>query len=126
MMERRSFARYDSDLLLKFFYGSTMFSGSVINCSESGLCISTHSECLPLSYSVKMVLLIKNGVSIMAGKTARVSKVSDSEINIGVEIIDPPSNYISYVEGLHVNKNIVDFKPDNNNQYVQFPGFLYN
>ena len=124
-MDRRSFKRYDSDILLKFFYGSTMFNGNVVNCSENGVCISTHNDFLPCSYQVSLILLITDGLSTVKGKTVRISKVSEFELNIGVEIFDPPFNYLAYLDGLKEKKNSIRFKPDRNNLFVQTPRLLF-
>ncbi len=99
-MNRRAFKRTETHLPVKYFCESSIYTGTIKNISENGMCIFT-SNFLPCSNSLEIHMPLQEEVSQLYVKIRRIEKVNDSELYVGIEVINPPKNYIDFVESLN-------------------------
>jgi hypothetical protein len=96
IMEKRAFERAEATLPVKYFCENTQYAGTVKNLSENGMFIST-SDFLPCGNTVELLVPLKEKVSKFSARIKRIVKINESKYNIGVELLDPPENYLEFV-----------------------------
>ncbi len=98
-MERRVFERINMCLPVKYLCGSRQYSGTVHNISEIGMYISTDNF-LPCQTSLEIIMPVNNEIANFRVEIRRIERINDSKLNIGVELADPPGNYLRFIESL--------------------------
>ncbi|MEW6602266.1 MAG: PilZ domain-containing protein, partial [Nitrospirota bacterium] len=74
--------------------------GTVTNISEKGMFINAEVAGLNQDSRVDISIPLKEGVLRVPGKFVRLTEINGSSNGIGVELIDPPQNYLDFVEEL--------------------------
>jgi hypothetical protein len=96
-MENRAFERIPVDFEIRLPFGNMFYSGKVLNLSERGMFISTKRS-YPLD-SVLTIQIEKETVYLLA--KVRSFKITDGNLEgVGVEILNPPQNYLEFVSSL--------------------------
>ncbi len=103
-MEKRTFKRVPANLEAKFMSENSTYNAIVKNCSENGLCIKT-SNCLSYNKNVEIYIPLKKEDLHLHVMIKRIVKVDDYNYEIGFALLNPPKNYLEFVETL---RNIYD------------------
>lgn len=98
-MARRSTWRIPIRLSVILNCGSRVCPATVTNLSETGMFISEVTGFAEDS-QFDISIPLKEGVLHVPGKLVRLSKINGSKNGIGVELMDPPQNYLEFVENL--------------------------
>lgn len=100
-MEKRAYERLFVKLQSRIFYGNMVYSGTVTNISEDGMFINTKIS-FPVD-SMFVIAVLQNGETLkISVKVKRISKsynydTGTEDHGIGVMLISPPHDYISFV-----------------------------
>ena len=99
-MERRAFNRIPTYLFVKFFCRDSLSYGIVKNLSENGMYIDT-GMCLPLESNFEILIPTSNEETLnVLVKFKRLVKTAGFYDGIGVELLNPPDNYLEFVARL--------------------------
>jgi hypothetical protein len=98
-MERRVYKRIPANLYVRFFYGSLMCTGIVVNYSEDGMCIKTR-KCLPVNSRFDLLIPLIDEVLKIPFKTVRLRRTGDTYKGIGIKVLEQPKNYLKLVRSL--------------------------
>jgi hypothetical protein len=98
-MQRRAFERIPADLQANFFCGNTIFTGTVTNLSENGMFVKT-KMCFPFDSTLEILIPLKEEVLKVPIKVSRIEKAEDFYDGMGVEVLNPPQNYVEFVSRL--------------------------
>lgn len=79
------------------------YCGTVMNLSEKGMYISTIDMRFPFDSKFEMLLPLNEEVLNIHVKVSRITKTKDFYDGIGVELLDPPQNYIEFIKCLRNN-----------------------
>ena len=100
LMEKRTHKRIDVDIETRFYCRGILYGGNISNISEQGLFISMEEVCFSSGLPFE-VFIENNGKTItIPAYIKRIVMAPDSSNGIGVEISDPPKEYIDYVNSL--------------------------
>lgn len=99
-MARRTTWRIPIRLNVVINSGNRVSQGTVTNISETGMFISAEMNGLVEDSRFDISIPLKEEVLHVPGKFVRRSKDNGSNDGIGVEIKDPPQNYLDFVEDL--------------------------
>ena len=99
-MARRSTGRIPIRLNVILSCGSRVHPGTVMNLSEKGMFISADVTGLPEDSQFDISIPLKNEVLRVPGKLVRLSKINGSCNGIGIELVEPPQDYLDFVENL--------------------------
>ncbi len=100
-MQRRAHERIPVEFKIRYFCGDTPCSGTVKNLSESGMYIDTAID-FPFDSNFELVLPMDDEVMKISAKIKRVVKSGSVYKGMGVELLDPPENYIQFVNNLRL------------------------
>jgi len=99
-MEKRFYQRvYTNNIETKYFCGNTMHTGTVENLSENGMFINT-MVCFPFESQFEAFIHSNYGVMKVPVRVSRIVKTDDVYNGMGVEIVNPPVNYLEFVKRL--------------------------
>jgi hypothetical protein len=98
-MQRRVFERVTASINVRLFSGETESSGTVKNLSEKGMFISTELG-FPLAPQLKILFFLEKGVLHLPVNVRSLNKSSEIYNGIGVELTNPPQDYIEFVSSL--------------------------
>ncbi|MBI5666084.1 MAG: PilZ domain-containing protein [Nitrospirae bacterium] len=99
-MVRRSTWRIPIRLNVILSCGSRVSTGTVTNISEKGMFINAEVTGYSEDSKFDISIPLKEGVLHVPGKLVRLSKINGSSNGMGVELTDPPQNYLEFVENL--------------------------
>ena len=99
-MEKRTIERLNSGLAVIFRCNDTVYSGKVTNLSKKGICINTEECFLPCSYEINLYIPLLIKIKILSCRISRIVKIDDLNYTIGVELLNPPKDYLEFVGGL--------------------------
>lgn len=99
-MARRTTWRIPIRLSVILNSGTRVRPGTVTNISEKGMFISAEVTGFSEESQFDISIPLKGEVLRVPGKLVRLSKINGSNNGIGVELLDPPQDYIDFVEGL--------------------------
>ena len=102
-MEKRKFERMPVNILVKYYCGDDEYSGTVTNISENGMFIRTDSIGFPFDSEFTTILPVEKQVFNIPVQVRRIQKTGDRYDGIGVELLNPPHEYLNYVSGLRTN-----------------------
>jgi hypothetical protein len=101
IMQRRAFDRIPVDFKVRYFLGDTACNGTVTNLSENGMYIDTSID-FPFDSNFELVLPMKDKVMKLSAVIRRVVKSEGAYRGIGVELVEPPDNYLQFVNELRL------------------------
>ncbi len=102
-MSRRSFERIPTSINVEFFCEDRGCSGTVKNLSENGMFISTRDMCFPFDTKFEVHIPVEESVLSIPVKVSRITKTSDSYDGIAVELLNPPRDYLRFIEFLRTS-----------------------
>lgn len=95
-MDRRSFDRIDMDLPVKYLCDDMLYSGTIKNLSEKGMFIKT-GNFLPCVKCIEIYVPLDEEISRFFASIRRIEKIDDANFSMGIEIQEPPYNYLAFV-----------------------------
>ena len=95
-IERRSSDRVPVGEEVKICEGNLFFSGTVLNVSDKGMFIGTNKH-FPLEALSLIVMRIKDRLLKLPAKIKRSTLQTGFYDGIGVELIDPPRDYLDFL-----------------------------
>ena len=95
-MDRRAFERVPASFRARFLSGNRPDSATVTNFSENGMCIGS-GYCLPCDDTLELLIPLHVEVLRVLVKIRRMEKVDDFNYTLGVELVDPPHEYLEFV-----------------------------
>jgi hypothetical protein len=98
-MQKRAYERINTNVRVKFLYGSDLYSGTVTNLSENGMYIQTN-RCLPFDAKFDILFQLKGEVKKFPIKVFRIEKTDGFYNGMGVELIEHPRDYLEFVKKL--------------------------
>ncbi|GBE03507.1 PilZ domain protein [bacterium BMS3Abin09] len=100
-MQRRIFQRIQVDFKVRYFCGDNAYNGTVTDLSENGMFIDTTID-FPFDSNFKLVLPLNDEVINVSAIIKRVVKSKGIYNGIGVELENPPENYLQFVNKLRL------------------------
>ena len=102
--EKRHFQRISSNLYAFFYCTDTYYSGFVENLSFKGMYISTKNIYLPFDLQFEVYIPLQDVILRIPVILNRMIRLPDSFDYLGVEIQNPPKDYLKFVDSpCHVN-----------------------
>ena len=98
-MQRRAFERIPVEFKVRYFCGDTPCNGTVTNLSENGMFIDTTID-FPFDSNFEIVLPLHDEVMKISATIKRVVKSKGAYNGMGVELVNPPENYLQLVNEL--------------------------
>jgi hypothetical protein len=99
-MARRSNIRFPIRINVKFSCSDKVHSGLVTDISEKGMFIKTKDMCYPEDRQFNLAIPLENEMAHLPVKINRLINMKGGNFGIGVELLNPPPQYIEYVENL--------------------------
>lgn len=100
-MQRRAFKRIPADFKVRYFCGDTACNGIVTDLSENGMFIDTTLD-FPFDSNFELVLPLNDEVIKISALIKRVIKNKGVYEGMGVELVNPPENYLQLVNELRL------------------------
>lgn len=100
-MQRRAFERIPVDFKIRYFLGDVACNGNVTNLSENGMYIDTAID-FPFDSNFELVLPYEDEVLQLSAVIRRLVKCEEGYKGMGVELKDPPDNYLRLVKELRL------------------------
>ena len=85
---------------VKLNYDKSVYTGTLMNISESGMFIRTNKMPSPLQSQIEISILLNEEVICVSGKLVREENIRGYYNGIGVEVLNPPQNYIDLIDNL--------------------------
>jgi hypothetical protein len=98
-MEKRAFERIPLNLHINHICDDLLHTGTITNCSEKGMYIST-KVIFPCDPQFEILIPLKKDVLKVFVKITRLEKTGDVYDGMGVELLNPPQNYLDFVNSL--------------------------
>ena len=98
-MEKRSFQRESTNQSVRLAWANEISSGTVTNVSGKGMFINTNMT-LPIESELEILFSIKGKIIKLPAKVSRILKKGDVYDRMGVEIINPPKEYLEFLGSL--------------------------
>jgi len=99
-MAERSSYRIPMRLSIRYAENGTSYNGIIKDMSESGMFVLAeqidHSE----NSMIKVELPVNNNRLHLTGKLIRIDELNLNKKGFGISIIEPPQEYIDYIEEL--------------------------
>lgn len=102
-MQRRASKRIPAKVAVRFYCDNNEYIGNVTDLSRDGMFISTDNMCFPFSSEFKVAFPIETEVLNIHVLVRRITKTKDCYDGIGVKILNPPKNYLEYIESICSN-----------------------
>ena len=122
-MEKRAYKREPVNMKIRFclhnpLFWKNLYSAKIKNLSEKGMFISTETRCFPLDALIELSISFNKRSLYLPAKINNIvwrNVVSDSYCDgIGIEISNPPQEYLELVDSLKtVNKFQCDTSSSN-------------
>lgn len=100
LMAIRSSWRVPVRMNVTFHSGGNTYAGTITNLSEDGIFISTKSLNIPPDPEFKISVPIEQQMVHLPAKVVRTEKTNGHYSGIGVELLNPPQEYLDYVDRL--------------------------
>ncbi len=97
---RRIFERIPSNLKVRFCCGDTEYHGTATNLSKNGMFINIKEMTFPFASQFEVFVLLKEEILKINARVNRVIKSTGLYGGVGVELINPPRNYLEFVDNL--------------------------
>ena len=85
---------------VKINYDKSVYIGTLMNISESGMFIRTNKMPSPMQSQIEISILLNEEVICVSGKLVREENIRGYYNGIGVEVLNPPQNYIDFIDNL--------------------------
>jgi hypothetical protein len=85
-----------SKALINYYFNKTLASGSITAITDQCVCISTQ-YCIPLNWSIKLLLPLNNNVFTLPVKIFRYFNSDSLSHIMSAEIVNPTGEYLEYV-----------------------------
>ena len=85
---------------VKIDYDKSVYMGTLMNISESGMFIRTNKMPSPLQSQIEISILLNEEVICVSGKLVREENIRGYYNGVGVEVLNPPQNYIDFIDNL--------------------------
>ncbi len=105
-MEKRAFERIPVGEQVRIFYRNKIYSGTVLNLSETGMFVGTR-ECFPLD----AIIRIENELLNVLVRVKRLTEMNGYYDGIGVELSNPSQDYLKYISSLKAPLKILKYLP---------------
>jgi Tfp pilus assembly protein PilZ len=99
-MARRTTWRIPMRLDVRFNYYDKLYSGTVTNLSEAGMFISTHEKCFSKHSNCEITIPLKKEKLHVSARIIRLVNTTDKYKGVGVKLLNPPKNYLDFVDNL--------------------------
>ncbi len=100
MMARRATWRIPIRLKVILKSGGRVCPGVALNISENGMFINTDDPACPDSNQYDISIPVEDGTLQVPAKLVRLSKNNGGHEGIGVKLLNPSENYLTFVENL--------------------------
>lgn len=101
-MQRRAFERIPVEYKVRYFCGDIAYIGTVTDLSENGMFIDTTID-FPFDSNFELLLPLNDEVVKVSAIIKRVVKNRGVYEGMGVELVNPPENYLQFVDELKPN-----------------------
>ena len=108
-MEKRSSNRVPSSLKIKLCFDNDINTGTLVNMSGNGMLINT-KVCFPLKSQFDILLPSGEEILKIPVKVSRLLKKDNAYDGIGVELLDPTSEYFDFLDNQSKDFTIDDRK----------------
>ena len=98
-MEKRAVKRIPKCICIKFYSGTSLHSGIIMNLSEKGLLINTKMT-LPLQSKLEILIPLKEEILKVQAMIKNIRKAGKIYNGIGVELLNPTKNYFKLINNL--------------------------
>jgi Tfp pilus assembly protein PilZ len=98
-IKKRAFERITKSVYVKLLTGKSEYAGIIMNLSEKGMFISTKGTFL-VKPKLKILIPLKEENLKVQGKIQSVGKAGKVYNGIGVELLNPPQNYLNFISNL--------------------------
>jgi hypothetical protein len=98
-MEKRDFSR--KPLFLEVHCCNREYFGTVINLSEKGMFIKSQKIDFPFVLQFELSISLKDKTFKVPVKVNRVTKSNGYYDGLGVEVVNPPKDYLDLVDSLN-------------------------
>ena len=102
MSNQRKSNRIQTNIKVVFFCDHFQYTGTAINCSESGMCIDTPKYISPDS-NIEIILPLHEEELKLTGMPKRTAKSDNLYDSIGVELLSPPPDYFNFIQNLQIS-----------------------
>ncbi len=99
-MDKRAFKRIPIDLKVRFYCCNKTYTGTITNLTEKGMFISTHELYFPFNSQLEIFIPLKDKGLHIPVNLNRITMSPDSDDGIGVELPNPPQDYLEFVDSL--------------------------
>lgn len=96
----RTFDRIPVLVDVEINYKENVYTGTLMNISESGMFIRTNKIPSPLQSQIEISVPLKGEMIRVSGKLVREENIRGYYNGIGVEVLNPPQNYIDFIDSL--------------------------
>jgi len=96
----RTFDRIPVLIEVEINCDNKVYKGTLMNLSESGMFIRTNSMPFPLQSLIEISMPMNEEMIIISGKLVREENIRGYYNGIGVELLNPPKNYIDFIYSL--------------------------
>ncbi len=98
-MEKRTCKRIPACFEVNFYCEKTECRGTVTNLSETGMFINTKIE-FPFDLNFELHIMLNGKILKTPVKISRIERTDNSYGGIGVELLNPPENYLRFLNRL--------------------------
>ncbi len=100
-MQRRTFERIPADIKVRFLSGTSEYFGTITNLSENGMFINAKVS-FPLKPQLEIIFPLKEKILMVPAKIRCFGKSDDMYNGIGIELLNPPQNYLEFINSLRI------------------------
>ena len=104
-MEKRIFKRIYANIHARYFFDDIMYTGTITNLSENGMFIIINTDLYYFKSRFNVELLIVNGSLDIPVMLSRFVETDGFYHSMGVEVVDPPKQYLEFVTSLKSSHN---------------------
>lgn len=101
-MEKRACERIPVHIKVRFFCGSSQYTGTVKNLSDKGMFITTKTIYFPFDLNFEIHIPWKENDIHLPVNLNRIISSPDSCDGLGVELKDPPPEYLEFVNSFRI------------------------
>lgn len=111
-IEKRAFQRIPADIPIRYLLWNPLFwkeqySGTIKNISDKGMLISTKTRSFPLDSLMEISIPLKDNVLLIDAKFSNIvwrrMLPDDTCDTIGIELSNPPAEYLDLVRSLRTD-----------------------
>jgi hypothetical protein len=96
----RTFDRIPVLIDVEINHDKNVCIGTLMNISESGMFIRTNKMPSPLQSQIEISIILNGELIRVSGKLVREENIRGYYNGIGVEVLNPPQNYMDFIDNL--------------------------